>query len=78
MNILLKIYVTLLGSFIISIPLSHFAIYKYLENFAYKASVSWWLFAIAGIMVVGVSLLTLTWQVRKAMNINPMEALKSE
>jgi len=79
MNILLKKYMLLLlGSFIISLPLSHFAIYKYLENFAYKASVSWWLFAIAGIMVVGVSLLTLTWQVRKAMRINPVEALKSE
>ncbi|MCE5206405.1 MAG: hypothetical protein LLF80_09925 [Porphyromonadaceae bacterium] len=68
----------LLASFLISVPLSYFAIHKYLETFAYKAMISWWLFALSGIVVAGVSLLTLTWQVRKATRINPAKVFKSE
>lgn len=79
MILLLKKYARLLGaSFLISIPLSYFVIHRYLEDFAYKASISWWLFAIAGIVVTGVSLGTLMGQASKAMRINPVEALGSE
>lgn len=78
MTLLLKKYARLLGaSFVISIPLSYFVIHRYLEGFAYKAPVSWWLFAIAGIVVTGVSLGTLMGQTRKATRINPVKALKS-
>lgn len=78
-HLILKKYIVLLGgSFLVAVPLSYFAISKYLEDFAYKASISWWLFAIAGIVVVGISLITLTWQVRKAMGLNPADSLKSE
>ena len=73
MKMLLKKYIfLLLGSFLISVPLSYFAIYKYLQDFAYKATISWWLFVITGVVVTGISLLTLTWQVKKAMRINPV------
>ena len=79
MYLFLKKYLLLLlYSFLISIPLSYFAIYKYLEDFANKAAISWWLFVVSGIVVVGVSLLTLIWQVRKAMRINSAEVLKSD
>ena len=79
MNLMMKNYLLLIsGSFLISIPLSYFAIYKYLQGFAYKADISWWLFVIAGIIVTGISLLTLMWQIRKAMKINPVKALNSE
>ncbi len=79
MTLLLKKYTRLLSaSFLISIPLSYFVIHRYLEDFAYKAPVSWWLFAIAGIVVTTVSLGTLMGQARKAMRINPVEALRSE
>jgi ABC-type antimicrobial peptide transport system permease subunit len=77
MKLLLKKYILLLlASFAVSIPLSYIAINKYLEGFAHKASMSWWLFVVSGITVTVISLLTLTWQVRKAMRINPTQALK--
>jgi ABC-type antimicrobial peptide transport system permease subunit len=79
MNLLLNKYMfVLLVSFLISIPLSYISIHKFLENFVFKAVISWWIFALSGIIVTGVSLLTLTWQVTKAMRINPVESIKSE
>ena len=70
--LLLKKYSIILGmAFIISAPLSWYIISKYLEGFANKAPISWWLFAIAAIVTAFISLATLIWQIRKAANINP-------
>jgi ABC-type antimicrobial peptide transport system permease subunit len=77
-RLLLKKYFTLLGiAFVVSVPVALFAIHKYLENFAMKAPVSWWLFAIALIVTVAVSMLTLIYQTHKASNENPAEVVKS-
>ncbi|MDR1170025.1 MAG: ABC transporter permease, partial [Prevotellaceae bacterium] len=66
-SLLLKRYFALLGvAFAISVPVTLFVIVKYLENFAYKAPISWWLFAVALAVTVVISLLTLTYQVYKA------------
>jgi len=65
-------------AFVVAIPVSLAVIHKYLEGFAHKATVSWWLFAIAGVAVAGISLLTLSWQVRKATRINPSNVLQGE
>lgn len=78
-RLLLKKYVLLLAAaFAVAVPAAHLVIHKYLEGFAHKAPVSWWLFAISGVTVVVISLLTLAWQVRKAMRINPAKVLKGE
>ena len=77
--LLLKKYSIILGmAFIISAPLSWYIISKYLEGFANKAPISWWLFAIAAIVTAFISLATLIWQIRKAANINPAKVLKGE
>jgi ABC-type antimicrobial peptide transport system permease subunit len=77
-RLLLKRYFGLLGvAFAISIPVTLFVILKYLENFAYKAPVSWWLFAIALAVTVVISLLTLTYQVYKAGTEPPAEVVKN-
>lgn len=77
--LLLQKYIRLLAiSFIIAIPISYAGIVVYLENIAYKASVSWWLFAIATIIVSLISILTLCYQVVKAVRINPAEVIKNE
>lgn len=68
----------LLVSFIIATAFSYWIINKYLENFAHKAPVSWWLFAVAGIVVALISYITLGFQIRKAIRINPAEVLKGE
>lgn len=79
MQMLLRKYYRLLGiAFLIAVPVSWLAITRYLEDFAHKAPISWWLFAIALLTTGGISLLTLIWQIRKAAQTNPAEAIKSE
>ena len=78
-RLLLKKYFILLGiAFVLSIPIALFAIHKYLENFAHKTSVSWWLFGIAIVAATGISLLTLIFQTCKASWKNPAEVVKKE
>ncbi|MDR0726360.1 MAG: ABC transporter permease, partial [Prevotellaceae bacterium] len=78
-GLLTKKYFALLGlAFAASTPVALFAIHKYLENFANKASISWWLFAVALVVTLAVSLCTLLWQTYKAGNENPAEVIKSE
>ena len=43
-------------AFIISVPVSWFAMHKWLQNFAYKTELSWWIFALAGLMALGIAL----------------------
>jgi hypothetical protein len=77
-RLLLKRYFALLGvAFAISVPVTLFVIVKYLENFAYKAPISWWLFAVALAVTVVISLLTLMYQVYKAGTEPPAEVVKS-
>ena len=77
--LLLKKYTYILAiSFLLAVPLSYFVIIKYLEGFAHKASISWWLFVAAGILVGAISYLTLYFQIKRAVRINPAEVLKSE
>ena len=79
MQLLLKKYLYLLsGAFVVAVPVSYFAISRYLEGFAHKAPISWWLFAVAAVVVSAISLLTLVWQIKRAMKINPANALQSE
>jgi ABC-type antimicrobial peptide transport system permease subunit len=78
-RLLLKKYFVLLGvAFIVAAPIALFVIQKYLENFALKAPVSWWLFAMALVVTVAVSLMTLLYQTYKAGNENPANVVKSE
>jgi putative ABC transport system permease protein len=51
---------------------------KWLENFAYKTELSWWIFALAGLLALGIALLTVSWQSWKAATRNPVEALRYE
>jgi putative ABC transport system permease protein len=51
---------------------------KWLESFAYKTDLSWWIFAFSGGVALGISLLTVSWQSWKAATRNPVEALRYE
>jgi ABC-type antimicrobial peptide transport system permease subunit len=76
--LLKKYFWTLVISFAIATPVALLAINRYLEDFAHKATVSWWLFAVAIVLTAGVSLLTLIYQTQKAANQNPADVVKSE
>lgn len=65
-------------SFVIAIPLSWYIMNKWLQNFAYKTELSWWIFALAGIVALGIALLTVSFQSWKAATRNPVEALRYE
>ena len=76
--LLKKYFWSLTISFVIAAPISLFAINRYLEDFANKAPVSWYLFAVAFILTAAVSLLTLIYQTQKAANQNPAEVVSRE
>ena len=65
-------------AFVIATPVAWFAMNKWLENFAYKTTLSWWIFALAGLLALGIALLTVSWQSWKAATRNPVEALRYE
>jgi len=65
-------------AFIIATPVAWYAMNKWLENFAYKTELSWWIFALAGLIALGIALLTVSWQSWKAATRNPVEALRYE
>jgi putative ABC transport system permease protein len=65
-------------AFVIAAPISWYAMNKWLENFAYKTGLSWWIFALAGVSALGIALLTVSWQSWKAATRNPVEALRYE
>ena len=65
-------------AFVIATPIAYYAMNKWLENFAYKTEMSWWIFALAGLLALGIALLTVSWQSWRAARRNPVEALRYE
>lgn len=65
-------------AFIIATPVAWYAMNKWLESFAYKTNLSWWIFALAGLLALGIALLTVSWQSWRAATRNPVESLRYE
>jgi len=65
-------------SFVIACPFAFFAMHRWLQNFAYKTGMSWWVFVVAGITAIVVSFLTVSWQTVRAAMRNPVDALHYE
>ena len=63
---------------IIAAPIAYFVMNQWLQNFAYKTSLNWWIFALAGLIALVVALLTVSWQSLRAATRNPVEALRYE
>lgn len=76
--LLKRYFYLLLLSFAISLPIVWLAIQRYLQGFAYKAVVPWWIFPVAFVITAGVSLLTLIWQTKKAADTNPATVIRKE
>ena len=62
----------------IACPLAYYAMYKWLQDFAYRTDISWWVFAIAGIAAIAIALLTVSFQAIKAAMSNPVKSLRTE
>ena len=65
-------------AYIIAIPISWYIINKWLEDFAYRTKISWWIFAFAGLVSIVIALSSVSWQSYKAATSNPIKALKEE
>ncbi len=65
-------------AFLIAAPLAWLAVYKWLENFAYRTSMSWWIFIISGALMLLAAVITLSFQTIKAAIANPVKSLRSE
>ena len=77
--LLWKDFVVLVGAATaIGSPIAYFALRMWLENFAYRVDVSWWIFLFAGLLTLVLALLTVSIQTLKAAVANPVEALRYE
>ncbi len=65
-------------SFLLAVPLAFFFMHKWLENFAYKTSLSWWIFVLAGSTAIMITLITVSLHSWGAAIRNPVEALRYE
>ena len=63
---------------LIAVPISWWAMDQWLSDFAYRITLQWWVFVLAGIAAILVSWLTVSWQSIKAALANPVKSLKSE
>ncbi len=63
---------------LIASPLAWYAMTKWLEDFAYKVDIEWWMFALAGGLAIVIALLTVSFQSIKAALMNPVKSLRSE
>lgn len=74
-----KAYIRIvLFCFVIAVPISYYGVKKWLESFAYKVPVYWWVFILALIIVSTITLITVTFQNWRSANDNPVNSIKSE
>lgn len=62
----------------IALPVGHWAMSKWLQNFAYKTTLNWWIFLLAALIALGIALITVSIKAIKAAMTNPVVSLKSE
>jgi putative ABC transport system permease protein len=67
-----------LVAIIIAVPTAWIVINKWLENFAYRIEIGWWMFALAGLIAIIIAILTVSTQAIKAALANPAKSLKTE
>jgi putative ABC transport system permease protein len=63
---------------IITVPVAAWALNKWLQTFAYRISISWWMFLTAGIIVAAIAVITVSFQAIKTALTNPVKSLRSE
>jgi putative ABC transport system permease protein len=65
-------------SFLLASPIAWYAMHTWMQKFAYRTNMSWWIFALAGVIVMVITMLTVGIQSYKAAGKNPVEALRYE
>jgi putative ABC transport system permease protein len=65
-------------SLVLAIPVGWYIMHQWLQDFAYRISIGWWIFAIAGLLALLIALLTIVLQAARAVVENPVKSLRSE
>ncbi|GAB3798999.1 ABC transporter permease [Spirosoma humi] len=63
---------------VLATPLAWYVMSRWLEEFAYKIDIEWWMFVVAAVLAIGIALLTVSFQSVKAALMNPVKSLRSE
>ncbi|MEO7214289.1 ABC transporter permease [Mucilaginibacter sp.] len=63
---------------VVSVPVTWYAMYKWLQDFAYRIEISWWVFVLAGFIAILVAFVTVSFQSVRAALANPVKSLRSE
>jgi len=73
-----ELVLNLIIAMLIAVPIGWYAVNQWRDNFAYKASISWWIFVVSGGIVLLLTLLSISHHTYKAARKNPVEALRYE
>lgn len=65
-------------SFVIAAPVAWWAMHNWLQNYEYRVSINWWVFALAGMLTLLIALMTVSYQAIKAALANPVKSLRNE
>jgi putative ABC transport system permease protein len=65
-------------AFVIAFPVAWWMMNKWLQSFAYRINISWWVFALAGLSIIIIALVTVSFQAIKAALANPAKSLRTE
>lgn len=63
---------------VIAFPIAWWAMHKWLQDYVYRINISWWVFAVAGIIAIFIALLTVSFQAIKAALANPVSSLRAQ
>ena len=65
-------------AFVIAAPVAYFFMHRWLQDFAYRINISWWIFLLAGSFAIAIALATISFQAIKAAIANPVKSLRTE
>jgi len=65
-------------AFVVACPIAYYISDKWLQDFPYRTTISWWVFILSGIIALFFALITVSWQSWRAASRNPVEALRYE
>jgi putative ABC transport system permease protein len=63
---------------LIAFPFAWWVMHKWLQSFAYRINISWWVFVVAGLAAILIALITVSFQAIKAAVANPVKSLRTE
>jgi len=65
-------------SAIVAFPLAWIGMHSWLQGFAYRVGLSWWIFVLAWVLSLAITMLTISFQAIRAARANPVKTLRSE